>query len=95
MLCRLFPDDPDFGGIDGTVFKHGNGVLYYVWTSFAMLYIAPMVTPEVIGGPKTVLREPTTDWECTPGCQAEGPYFIYNRNVSYVVFSGSGSFDAT
>jgi len=27
------------------------------------------------------------------GCVNEGPYFIYNRNVSYMIFSGSSTWD--
>ncbi len=95
QFFRLMPDEPDFGGIDGTVFHQGNGQKYYVWTSYAQIWIAPMISPDVIGFPRKLLRNPTTDWECPPGhgCQAEGPYFIYNRNVSYLIFSGAGSFD--
>ncbi|CAL8097556.1 unnamed protein product [Orchesella dallaii] len=86
----------DDGGIDGTIMKH-NGQLYFVWTSGRVgrlsMYIAPMVNATFVTRPIVLLRMPTEDWECNDGCLNEGAYLIYNRNVSYLVFSGSSTWD--
>ncbi|CAL8071954.1 unnamed protein product [Orchesella dallaii] len=92
---RLLPDW-DFGSIDGTVMKHG-GQNYFVWAStrvqFLSIYIAPLINPTLVGRPTVLLRQPKEDWECQGGCTNEGPFFIYNRNVSYMIFSASSTWD--
>lgn len=76
--------------------KH-DGKLYFLWAStragFLSIYIAPMDTPTLVARPRILLRAPTQDWECEGGCTNEGPFFIYNRNVSYMVFSASSTWD--
>jgi len=92
---RLLPDW-DYGAIDGTVLKH-NGKNYFVWSSgrtgSLSLYLAPFVNATLVARPVVLLRQPKEDWECQGGCVNEGPYFIYNRNVSYMIFSGSSTWD--
>jgi GH43 family beta-xylosidase len=89
-------DDWDFGAIDGTVFNHGNGRRYFVFPTFDFgdltIYIAPMISPTVVGFPKIELKKPTEEYECHDGCVNEGPYFIYRNNVSYCVYSVSSTF---
>jgi len=92
---RLLPDWDHFA-IDGSVMKH-NGQNYFVWSSnridFLSLYIAPMASPTLVSRPIILLRTPSEEWECQGGCVNEGPFFIYNRNVSYMIFSGSSTWD--
>lgn len=84
------------GAIDGTIMNHNNRH-YFVWASWIdgplKLYIAPMADATSIGNPKVLLKEPTEEWECRTGCVNEGPFFIYNRNVSYMIFSASSTWD--
>ena len=72
--------------------------MYFVWANWAAgpisLFIAPMESPTLVGEPVIQLRSPpTADWECHGGCVNEGPYFIFNRNISYMVFSASSTMD--
>lgn len=82
--------------IDGTVMKHGNGQNYFAWASTWGIWIARMDNATTIGASKLRLRipVPTSPWECDiyGGCLNEGPYFIYNNNVSYLVYSASSTF---
>lgn len=88
---RMIPEW-DAVAIDGTIMKHGDR-LYYVWSSGVTgrgsIYIAPMVNPTAAVLPHVMIKHPTEDWECQDICTSEGPYFIYNRNVSYLIFSAS------
>jgi len=86
---RLLPEW-DNHGIDGTVMKH-NGQLYYVWAGDRGLYIAPMTNATYVTGPVVILREPREEWECHEACISEGAFFIYNKNVSYMIFSASST----
>jgi len=94
---RLLPDwNP--GAIDGTVMNHDNRH-YFLWAGWATtghlsIYIAPMANATYVTGPVVLLREPREEWECQGGCTNEGPFFIYNRGVSYMVFSASSTWDA-
>lgn len=90
------PDIDDDDAIDGTVLKH-NSRNYFVWAStrpwHLSIFIAPMSSPTQVTTPYNLLRYPTQDWECHGGCTNEGPFFIYNRNVSYMIFSASSTWD--
>ena len=98
---RLMPEWDDDDAIDGTVMKHGNGKLYFVWSSILRtspqrprcLWIAEMIDPVTVGESKVFLRGPTSDWETHGGPTNEGPYFIYRNNVSYMVFSASSTYE--
>jgi GH43 family beta-xylosidase len=87
--------DWDFAAIDGTVFQHGNGQLYFVYSSWSFgpltIYIAPMSSPTEVGFRKVELKKPVEEWECHAGCVNEGPYFIFRNNVSFCVFSVSST----
>jgi len=92
---RLMPEW-DYGAIDGTVLKHGNGKLYFSYASTASgkglsLYMAEMLDPVTIGETKLLLRTPEYDWEISGGAVTEGPFFIYNQGVSYLIYSGSST----
>ena len=93
--------DWDWGAIDGTILRQ-NGRLYFLYASTypakppnypqLAILIAPMNSATNISIERTMLREPRSEWECVGSCIDEGPYFIYNRGVSYMIFSASGSF---
>jgi GH43 family beta-xylosidase len=88
----MFPTEEweDIGAIDGTLLRHG-GVQYFVYVRFPTIWISKMTDPVTAVRAGTVLlREPTRPWE---GGTNEGPFFIYNKNVSYMVFAIGGSFD--
>lgn len=92
---RLLPDLDEIDAIDGTVMKH-DGSIYFVWAATRpfdrlSIFIAPMSSPTQVVEPYNLLRWPTQDWECEGGCTNEGPFFIYNKNVSYMIFSASST----
>ncbi|CAG7837407.1 unnamed protein product [Allacma fusca] len=95
---RLMPDW-EYGSIDGTVMKHGNGKNYFVWASIALnrplsLWIAELIDPVTVGESKLFLRGPHSEWETHGGPTNEGPYFMYRNNVSFLIFSASSTWDA-
>lgn len=84
-------------GVDGTILKH-NDKVYYVWSGRDMvegsiphdsILITEMIDPVTTGTDVTVIRQPLLGWERNVN---EGPFFIYNRNVSYLLFSASFTF---
>lgn len=50
-----------------------------------------MYSPYNVSLNKVKLRSPETAWECGGGCVDEGPFFLYNRGVSYLVFSAGST----
>lgn len=83
-------EDWERGGIDATIFKHGNGQQYYVWVTDGALWIARLINATTVDKSHLRLRTHTNAWEC---CQDEGPYFFYNNGTSYLVFSGGDTWD--
>lgn len=57
------------------------------------LFIAPLKDATTTMEPYVLLRRPTEPWECNDGCVNEGPFLLYNKNVSYLIFSGSSTWD--
>jgi len=70
--------------VDGTVMKHANGKTYFVWPERDRLYVSQMIDPVTVSGNRILLRAPQYDWECNV---LEGPFTIYNQNVTYLIFS--------
>jgi len=95
---RLLPEEERYG-IDGTVLQYGDGALYYIWVGFPEppgtmnLYIAPMSDPTRVIAPRRLLRSPRSPWEMHGYPVNEGPYVIQNAGRTFVVFSGSSTFD--
>ena len=50
-----------------------------------------MINPYLMSTNIVKIRSPETDWECGGGCCDEGPFFLYNRGVSYLVFSAGST----
>ena len=98
-MCKSYRILPDFDAwsIDATVMFHGNlSNRYLVWVSTAggnplSLWIAKMNSPYDISPNRVLLRVPQAEWECYDGCVNEGPNFLYNRGVSYLIFSASST----
>ncbi|CAG7726903.1 unnamed protein product [Allacma fusca] len=84
--------DFEHAGIDGSVLQHGNGQKYYAWASTWGIWIVKMINATAVGPSRVFLRLPTSPWECDDVCINEGPFFIYNRGVTYLIFSASSTF---
>lgn len=86
-------------GIDGTVFRHPQGQLYYLWSGWEgdtggtqILYIAKMSNPWTITGPRVEISRPTYPWETKNNAYVnEGPQIIIYNGVISLVYSASGS----
>ncbi|ODM87328.1 Extracellular exo-alpha-(1-_5)-L-arabinofuranosidase [Orchesella cincta] len=84
-------------GVDGTILKH-NSKWYYVWSGrdgiegslpHDSILITEMLDPVNTTTQTTVIRQPLLPWERNVN---EGPFFIYNNNVSYLLFAASFTF---
>lgn len=92
-------DSTNKWGIDGTVFRHPNGQLYYLWSGWEIdidnkqiIYIAKMSNPWTITGPRVEIARPTYPWEMINQANInEGPQIIINNGVISLVYSASGS----
>ncbi|CAL8125710.1 unnamed protein product [Orchesella dallaii] len=84
-------------GVDGTILIHNNKY-YYVWSGrdgiegslpHDSILITEMLDPVTTTTQTTVIRQPLLPWERNVN---EGPFFIYNNNVSYLLFAASFTF---
>lgn len=87
----------DKWAIDGTVFEY-NGAHYFIWSGWKgdndpgiqQLYIAKMTNPWTLEGDRTMISEPTYDWEKN-GLVNEGPEILKNEDGDvFLIYSGSG-----
>lgn len=83
--------------IDGTVFRHTDGRLYFLWSGRERsesgpqnIYIAPMRNPWTIDGPRVLLSTPEHEWEKHGWAVNEGPEVLQRSGKTFVVYSGSG-----
>lgn len=92
-------DSTNKWAIDGTVFKHPLGQLYYVWSGWEgnvnvrqIIYIARMSNPWTILDPRVEIARPVHSWEINhfPYIN-EGPQIIIYKGVISLVYSASGS----
>ena len=84
--------------IDGTVFEHPSGQLYFIWSGWEgdvsgpqLLYIAEMSDPWTISSDRVLISTPTLDWETRGGSINEGPEVTIRNGVISLVYSASGS----
>lgn len=84
--------------IDGTVFQHSDGKLYFIWSGWPggvdgqqNLYIAPMKSPTELAGPRHLLTTPTQKWECSAMPICEGPEVLQKDGRVFVIYSASAS----
>jgi GH43 family beta-xylosidase len=92
-------DSSDKWAIDGTVFRHADGHLYFVWSGWEGdtdvrqdLYIARLSDPWTISSPRALISRPTHPWE-THGRPLvnEGPTALQHAGATHIVYSASGS----
>jgi GH43 family beta-xylosidase len=91
----------DKWAIDGTVFEHADGQLYFVWSGWSgnvdvqqNIYIAPMKDPWTLAGPRVLLTEPTLPWERTASTGpriAEAPQVLARNGRLFIVYSADQS----
>lgn len=92
-------DKHDRWAIDGTVYQHGNGRLYFIWSGWPgetngvqNLYIAPMSDPVTIAGEGVMISTPTHDWERIGDPKVnEGPQVLEHDGKVHIIYSASGS----
>ncbi len=91
-------DSTNLWAIDGTVFQHPSGQLYFIWSVWAgdvpgpqLLYIAQMSDPLTISIQRVLISTPIYAWEQNVAAINEGPEVTIQNNVISLVYSASGS----
>lgn len=94
---RLVVPQGDEYAIDGTVFQARRGALFFLWSGRERsergpqnIYIAPMLNPWKISGPRVRLSTPSYDWEKVGWGVNEGPEALQQGGKTFVVYSASG-----
>ncbi len=94
---RVAVPGDDHYAIDGTLFQHADGRLYFLWSGREHsesgpqnIYIAPMSNPWTISGPRVRLSTPDHEWERHGWHVNEGPEVLVHAGRIFVVYSGSG-----
>lgn len=96
------PNAPNAWAIDGTVFRHTDGKLYFVWsgrpgtdlTAWQQIYIAPMSNPYTISGNRVSIVQATYSWEkkgwdgTTFGI-VEAPAVLQRNGKTFITYSAS------
>lgn len=87
--------------IDGTVLTMDDGSLFFIWSGWPgnenglqNLYIAPMLNPWTLSGPRVLLARPEHAWESVDMPICEGPQVLSRDGRIFVVYSASGSWTA-
>ncbi len=96
---RLFDPAHDFWAIDPTVFSTPAG-RYVVWSGTPQdnmpyekpqyLYIAKLVNPWTLEGPRVEISRPDRAWEQVDGAVNEGPAVLQRDGKVFLAYSGSG-----
>ena len=96
--ARLFDPEHDFWAIDPTVFSVG-GTRYVVWSGTPQdrmlyekpqyLYIARLLNPWTLSGPRVELSRPEYAWEEVEGAVNEGPAVLQRGDRLFLSFSAS------
>jgi GH43 family beta-xylosidase len=94
---RVAVPDDDHYAIDGTLFQHPEGRLYFLWSGRERseagpqnIFIAPMSNPWTISGPRVMLSTPDQAWEKQGWPVNEGPEVLHREGRTHVTYSGSG-----
>jgi GH43 family beta-xylosidase len=87
--------------IDGTVLCLDEKKMFFIWSGWPgkrngqqNLYIAPMVDPVTVKGPRTLLACPDQPWERVAMPICEAPQTLIRNGTIFVVYSASGSWTA-
>jgi GH43 family beta-xylosidase len=92
-------DETDRWAIDGTVYRHADGRLFFIWSGWPgdengqqNLYIAPMSDPVTIAGPRVLISESTLPWETHSDPKVnEAPQVLRRAGRVHVIYSAGGS----
>jgi GH43 family beta-xylosidase len=97
---RLFDPEHDFWAIDPTVFSARDGSRYVVWSGTPRdnmphekpqyLYIAKLINPWTLQGPRVEIGRPDRAWEMLGGAVNEGPAILQRGGKTFLTYSGSG-----
>jgi GH43 family beta-xylosidase len=95
FLGKVYDVTTDRWAIDGTVFEADNGALYFIWSGWPgstdglqNLYIAPMINPWIISGPRVLLSTPQHSWE---SWIQEGPEILKHNGKTFLVYAANES----
>ncbi len=96
---RLFDPAHDFWAIDPTVLSTLKG-RFVVWSGTPQdnmlyekpqyLYLAKLVNPWTLEGPRVKISEPDQAWEQVEGAVNEGPAVLQRDGKIFLAYSGSG-----
>jgi GH43 family beta-xylosidase len=94
--AKLYTYEDDEYAIDGTVYRHLDGKLYYFWSGGPFtsdhLYVAPLVNPWTLGARRVQLAEVCFDWERQGGLSIiEAPAILHRGGTTFLVYSGSAT----
>ena len=91
-------DSTNKWAIDGTVYLHRSGQLYFIWSGWQWdfsspqyLYIAQMSNPWTISSERVLISVPTYPWEQVGAGINEGPEVTVRNGVISLIYSASGS----
>lgn len=87
----------DAYAIDGTIFQARRGALFFLWSGRETatggaqnIYIAPMLNPWMLNGPRVRLSTPEFAWERHGWQVNEGPEVLQRGEKTFIVYSASG-----
>jgi GH43 family beta-xylosidase len=90
---KVYDPSSDRWAIDGTVLEAPNGSLYFIWSGWPgttdglqNLYIAPMIDPLTISGPRVLIATPNLPWE---SWIEEGPEVLQHNGTTFIVYSAN------
>lgn len=80
--------------IDAHLFCDDDGTLYLYYVDLESgfkIKVQPMADPLTKKGTATEVIRPTVDWERKKGAVTEGPWMLKQKEVYYLMYSGSGA----
>lgn len=96
---KLFDPEHDFWAIDATVFKTEDGSSYVAWSGTPRdnmpyekpqhLYLARLLNPWTLQGPRAEISRPDLAWEQNDGPVNEGPAILQRGGRIFLAYSGS------
>lgn len=90
---RLYDPSNDSYAIDGTVFRHSSGQLYFLWSGGSStsdhLYIASMSNPWTLSSGRVEIARVTQGWETNGLGIVEAPAVLERNGRVFVTYSGS------
>lgn len=94
---KVSPPGEDFYAIDGHLFQHTDGKLFFLWSGRETheygpqnIYIAAMKDPATISSRRVRISTPEFAWEKEGWAVNEGPEVLEHNGRIFVVYSASG-----